>query len=169
MPLSILRLPDDSRAAVIEMGMNHAGEIRDLAHIAKPEIGVVTNVGWAHAEYFPNGIEGVALAKRELIEELPPDGVAVLNADDERVRAFREIRPGSLPFCSVSPKNADVRAEEAFTCCPNGAKVLLSVGVESPRRRSQAARHQQRSGGNRRCPRHGPRARNPRRCGCALS
>ena len=109
-PLSILRLPDSSRAAVLEMGMNHAGEIRELAGIARPEIGVITNVGYAHVEFFENGIEGVAAAKRELIEALPRGGTAVLNGDDARVRAFRDVHPGpSLTF--GFSECAEVRAE----------------------------------------------------------
>ncbi len=108
-PLSLLAIPDEAQTAVIEIGMNHGGEIRELAQIAKPSIGVVTNVGYAHVENF-DSIEQVAAAKRELIEALPPEGVAVLNADDALVREFRHVHAGRSVTFGFS-EDADVRAE----------------------------------------------------------
>jgi len=109
LPLSLLRMDESARVMVCEIGMNHAGEIRELARIAKPNAGVVTNVGYAHVEFF-DSIEEIAAAKRELIESLDEIGVAVLNADDPRVAKFAEAHRGRSILYGLGA-NAEVQAE----------------------------------------------------------
>ena len=80
-PLTLFRLDERHRYAVIEMGANHQGEIAYVAAIARPAVGVITNAGSAHLEGF-GGLDGVARGKGEMYAALPDDGIAVLNADD---------------------------------------------------------------------------------------
>ena len=87
LPVTILGAADDTEALVVEMGMRGFGEITRLCDVAAPTIGVVTAVAASHTERV-GGIEGVAIAKRELVEALPTAGTAILNADDERVAAM---------------------------------------------------------------------------------
>jgi UDP-N-acetylmuramoyl-tripeptide--D-alanyl-D-alanine ligase len=87
-PVTLLNAPEPTQALVVEMGMRGFGEIARLAALVQPYIGVITAVGESHSERV-GGVEGVARAKAELVESLPADGVAVLNADDARVVAMR--------------------------------------------------------------------------------
>jgi UDP-N-acetylmuramoyl-tripeptide--D-alanyl-D-alanine ligase len=109
LPLMLLKLEPEHDMAVIEMGMSHAGEIAALAKIAQPEIGVVTNVAPVHLEFF-NSIADIARAKYELIECLPANGTAVLNADDEYVSKFGHGFKGRKIMYGLH-SSADVRAE----------------------------------------------------------
>lgn len=84
-PLSLLMLKSTSVACVLEMGMNHKGEIQELAEIAKPDVRVLLNVGPAHLEHFPGGLEEVAAAKGEIFENAQPGDLCVVNADDPLV------------------------------------------------------------------------------------
>jgi UDP-N-acetylmuramoyl-tripeptide--D-alanyl-D-alanine ligase len=95
LPLSILKLDETHHLAVLEMGMSHGGEIRRLCEVAKPDIGVVTNVRPVHLGNFKS-LGGIAAAKRELIESLPASGIAVLNNDDPRVRKFGRSFQGKV-------------------------------------------------------------------------
>jgi UDP-N-acetylmuramoyl-tripeptide--D-alanyl-D-alanine ligase len=81
LPLSVLEMHDRHEFAVLEMGASHVGEIRELAAIASPEIGVVTEIGVSHLEGF-GGVAQIVEAKGELVDALPAAGFAVLNGDD---------------------------------------------------------------------------------------
>jgi UDP-N-acetylmuramoyl-tripeptide--D-alanyl-D-alanine ligase len=92
-PLTLLELGSGHRYAVVEMGMNHAGEIRYLARLAAPDVALVNNAGPAHIEFF-GSVEAIARAKGEIFEGLRPGGTAVINADDRHAGIWRELAGG---------------------------------------------------------------------------
>jgi UDP-N-acetylmuramoyl-tripeptide--D-alanyl-D-alanine ligase len=126
LPLMLLKLEPEYDVAVIEMGMSHAGEIRALAKIAQPEIGVVTNVAPVHLEFF-DSIAGIARAKYELIESLPASGTAILNSDDEYVSQFGRDFKGKVVMYGTRA-SADVRAENMRSQGPAGTDFDVVVG-----------------------------------------
>jgi len=125
LPLMLLRLEPEHDLAVIEMGMSHAGEIRALAKIAQPDIGVVTNVAPVHLEFF-DSLAGIARAKYELVESLPSSGTAVLNADDEYVSQFgRDFKGRVIRYGTVI--GSDVRAEDVQSHGAEGSEFDIVV------------------------------------------
>jgi UDP-N-acetylmuramoyl-tripeptide--D-alanyl-D-alanine ligase len=141
LPLQLLRLEPEHEIAVIEMGMSNAGEIAALARIGAPNWGVVTNVGWAHAENFPDGISGIARAKYELIEALPPDGVAFLNCGDPYVSQFGRDFLGKSVFYGSGPC-AEPHAEDVVELGQEGSSFRVVAGDESaPVRLAMMGRH----------------------------
>ena len=107
-PLTLARMPRDTRRAVFEVGMNHADEITPLVGMVRPDVAVVTTVGPVHIENFPDGETGVARAKAEIFSGLKPGGRAVLNADNRwfellsdaaRARSAEIVSVGSTPGC----------------------------------------------------------------------
>jgi UDP-N-acetylmuramoyl-tripeptide--D-alanyl-D-alanine ligase len=106
-PITVINAPDNCDALIVEMGMRGFGEIERLCEVARPTIGVITNVGDAHSERV-GGLDGVARAKGELIESLPENGTAILNVDDARVAAMSS-RTWASVMTYGSSLGADVR------------------------------------------------------------
>jgi UDP-N-acetylmuramoyl-tripeptide--D-alanyl-D-alanine ligase len=96
-PMSVCAWDQSLEIAVLEMGANHSGEIRELCRIAKPTHGVITNIGKGHLEFFGDE-DGVLRAKSELLEALPPGGIAFLNGDDERLARVRSLAANTVLF-----------------------------------------------------------------------
>jgi UDP-N-acetylmuramoyl-tripeptide--D-alanyl-D-alanine ligase len=105
-PLTLFNLAQDHRAAVIEMGANHAGEIAYLADLARPQVGLVNNAAAAHLEGF-GSLDGVAKAKGELYQGLPAQGVAIINQDDGYAEFWKTLA-GNRPILSFG---FDARAD----------------------------------------------------------
>jgi UDP-N-acetylmuramoyl-tripeptide--D-alanyl-D-alanine ligase len=126
LPVTLLNAADNAQALVLEMGMRGFGEIARLCSIAQPTIGVVTAVAAAHTERVGD-IAGVARAKAELVQALPNTGYAILNADDERVRAMRDLTNAQVLTYGVH-ESADIRIVK----CELDEMARASVSVTTP-------------------------------------
>ncbi|MCW3480726.1 UDP-N-acetylmuramoyl-tripeptide--D-alanyl-D-alanine ligase [Neisseriaceae bacterium JH1-16] len=109
LPLTLLRLTERHRYAVIEMGMNHPGEIAYLTRLARPDVALVNNALRAHLGGF-DGVEGIARAKSEIFEGLAESGLAVINADDANAALFRAAA-GAYRQLSFGLEQGEVRAK----------------------------------------------------------
>ncbi|HEY0493092.1 MAG TPA: UDP-N-acetylmuramoyl-tripeptide--D-alanyl-D-alanine ligase [Candidatus Dormibacteraeota bacterium] len=121
-PMTIFRMTASDRVLVVEYGMSRAGEIAELARVGPPNFAVVLNVGLAHVGFL-GSIEAVAAAKRELVEGIAPGGLAVLNADDARVKAMSTASRRTVLF-GVSPA-ASVRADRIRLHGLDGSQFVL--------------------------------------------
>lgn len=110
-PLTLAGLNASHNFAVIEMGANHAGEIANLTRLSNPHIGVITNIGPAHLEGF-GSLQGVAAAKAELYENLNPQGIAVVNADEPYVDFWQQAIAGRMELSFGVENKADVSGKQ---------------------------------------------------------
>lgn len=110
LPLTLLRLEASHRFAVLEMGFYVEGEIAQLCELARPSIGVITNIGPIHLER-AGSMEAISRGKSELVRALPASGCAILNWDDERVRQMAEFSPAPVFRYGLTPE-ADLWADQ---------------------------------------------------------
>lgn len=129
LPLTLLKLAPEYERVALEMGMYARGEIRDLCRIALPQVGIVTCVRPIHLDRL-GSIEAIASAKAELPEELPPDGLCVLNADDERVAAMAARTAARVMTYGID-RPAGVMATDVTSLGAGGMRFRLVSGDQS--------------------------------------
>lgn len=129
LPLTILHLTEEHERAVLEMGFYVPGEIKFLCEIAKPQIGVITNIGTVHAER-AGSQEAIARGKAELVESLPTDGVAILNYDDLWVREMAQQTNARVFFYGLTP-DSDLWADHIEGLGLDGIRFRLHYRNES--------------------------------------
>ena len=103
-PLALLKLKQEDQVSVIEMGMNHTGEIDFISALVKPQMALITNIGDAHIENLGSR-EGILAAKAEVFAHMPADGVAILNGDDELLMTLKGKVKQKIITCGASPYN----------------------------------------------------------------
>ncbi len=126
-PLSLARMPRDCAYAVIEMGMNHAGEIAELTALVRPHAALITAIAPAHIEML-GSIEAIADAKAEIFAGLEPDGVAVIpNDSDQRDRLLKAARRKADRIITFGSGDADVHAIHAVTAGGGGSLITAAL------------------------------------------
>ncbi|MCK5655373.1 MAG: UDP-N-acetylmuramoyl-tripeptide--D-alanyl-D-alanine ligase [Candidatus Aureabacteria bacterium] len=137
-PLALLDIDEETRFAVIEMGMNHMGEIKKLSDIARPDVGVILNVLRAHIGFFSD-LRGISRAKAEIISGIKEEGVLILNAEDKNLLDACAVFQGRKILFGISNK-ADVKAENihvdellkpSFELVSGSQKVLVNLRLSS--------------------------------------
>jgi UDP-N-acetylmuramoyl-tripeptide--D-alanyl-D-alanine ligase len=129
-PISMLGIDYNTRYLVVEMGASGAGEIARLVRIARPDIGIVLKVGLAHVGEF-GGIDAVQRAKSEMVTDLGPTSVAILNADDDRVAAMADLTVARVRWFGLSER-ADIRAEDIEATAKGTAFTLVAGETRLP-------------------------------------
>jgi UDP-N-acetylmuramoyl-tripeptide--D-alanyl-D-alanine ligase len=126
-PVSMLRVKEDTRYLIVEMGASKVGDIARLVRIVRPDVAVVLKVGLAHAGEF-GGVEATQRAKSELVTDLTAADVAILNADDSRVAAMAELTDATVRWFGLG-SSADVRAEDVHASA-EGTSFTVIAGKE---------------------------------------
>ena len=129
-PLTLIQLDEDDEYGVVEMGMNHPGELAPLVQMTAPEIGVISSIGPAHIEFFADQA-AIAAEKAELIAALPPEGLAVLNGDDDWSRRIAGRTHARVVWVGNRP-DSTWRAEDLHVA-PDGLSFRLAHDGEAAR------------------------------------
>ena len=108
-PLTLLAMPEDAEAAVVEMGINHFGEMHRLSEMVKPDICVMTNIGQCHLEFLGSR-DGILKAKSEIFDFMNPEGTVCVNGDDDKLVTIEEVHGKRPVHFGLSPEN-DIYAD----------------------------------------------------------
>lgn len=111
LPMTIMDMPEDTEVAVLEMGMNHSGEMEYLSDIARPDLAIITNIGTMHIEHLGTR-EGILQAKLEIMRGMPEDGAGVFNGDEPLLWNIRAIGKHKKYYYGIENHACDVTATD---------------------------------------------------------
>jgi UDP-N-acetylmuramoyl-tripeptide--D-alanyl-D-alanine ligase len=130
LPLTLFRLNDVHQVAVVELGMNQAGEIKRLSEICQPDVAVITNIGPVHLQGLKT-LDGVAEAKKEILDGLKESGIVVYNANDEYCRKSFSLSPYQTVSFGLDNPEADIRGKVFHQGGPRGLSAIIDLGEDA--------------------------------------